>query len=137
MTAMEVSPMNRHLWILTTLVLLASCTSQSAALQSAAQFGCKISPEKLQDDAERICEGASSRPITMGGMQADSQRLEQDEPRTMNVSVPITMPNGDVAAEVLCEINTRHHSVTYVRITRGPTTQQQADFLRSQGACDE
>ena len=129
--------MNSRSWILTILVLAASCTSQSSVLQSGAQFGCKITPEKLQEDADRICEAASSRPITMGGMQADSERLEQNEPRTMNVSVPITMPNGDVAAEVLCEINTRHHSITYVRITRGPTTQAQADFLRSQGACDE
>jgi hypothetical protein len=105
--------------------------------QSAAQFGCKISPEQLQDDAARICIAASSQPITMGGMQADSRRLEQDEPPTMNVSVPLAMPNGDVAAEVLCEINMVHHSVTYVRLTRGPTTQAEADFLRSQGACDQ
>jgi hypothetical protein len=129
--------MNRNLWTLTSVILLASCTSQAGILQSAAQFGCHITPEKLRDDADRICVAATSQPITMNGMQADSERLEKDSARTMNVSVPITMPNGDVAAEVLCEISTQHHSVTYVRITRGPTTQAQADFLRSQGACDE
>jgi len=133
--------MNSRSWILTILVLAASCTSQSSVLQSGAQFGCKITPEKLQEDANRICEGAihqiEAGNATMNGMPADAQMLEDNSARTMNISWVIEMPNREVAAEVLCEINARHKSVTYVRVTRGPTTQAQADFLRSYGACDE
>lgn len=133
--------MNRYLWTLTSLILLASCTSQAAVLQSGAAFGCKISPEKLQEDAARVCVGAihqlEAGNVTIGGKPADARMVEDNSTRTTDISEAMEMPNGDVAAEVLCEINTRHHSVTYVRVTRGPTTQAQADFLRSQGACEE
>jgi hypothetical protein len=92
--------------------------------------------------ANRVCEKAahnlaSGKNFTINGMQADARMAQQDAPPTMNASLPIVMPDKDVAGEVLCELNTQHASVTYVRITRGPTTQAEADFLRSQGACDQ
>ncbi len=146
--------MNRHLSTLVLSVLLASCTGQAAVLQSNAAFGCKMSPAKLQDDADRVCQGAidamenrltpeeqqnplNNEIFTWYGHAADARMFEQNAPTTMNLPVPIEMPNGDVAAEVSCEINTKHHSVTYARVTQGPKTQAQADFLHSLGACEE
>src|SRR5215469_7104789 len=136
MTAAEAIRMNGRLWILIAVVGLASC-SQSSALQSGAPFGCRMSAETANEFAGRICQGAAKRPIFQGEYQTDAAMLEQNSARTMNVSVPVTMPNGDIAAELLCEINSKDKSVTYTRVTRGPTTKEEADYLRTQGACAE
>ena len=118
-------------------VLLAGCASQQATAERLASLGCKISPERVQELVNEACEVAASGPITMNGATSDRSMQEQDAPMTMNLSVPITTPQGDVAAEAECEINSRKHSVVYAHITKGPATQAEADFLRSLGACSE
>lgn len=111
-------------------------------LRTAAELGCNISPEQAQELVERVClqagDAASKGQVTINGHRAGSSLALQDvNPPTMNLSVPITMPNGDVAAEVSCEVDSVHDSVTYAKVTKGPTTKEEADFLRAQGACAE
>lgn len=55
----------------------------------------------------------------------------------MSLSVPIEMPNGDVAAEFTCEINTAHRSVIYARVSKPPQNQAEWDFVRNAGLCAE
>ena len=134
--AAETIRMNGRLWILIAVAGVASC-SQTSALQSGTTFGCRMSAETANEFAGRICQGAAKRPIYLGEYQTDAAMLEQNNSRTIDVSVPVRMPNGDIAAELLCEINTKDRSVTYTRVTRGPTTNEEADYLRTQGACAE
>lgn len=127
--------MNKHLWLVIAVALLASCSGQEAAIRDAAKFGCKVTPDRAQQLTEAVCIQAAQGPILQNGMRTDASMLEQNSPRTMSVSVPIEMPNGDVAAEVACQVNTHTHTVTSAQVTRGPTTKAETDFLRSQGAC--
>jgi hypothetical protein len=127
--------MNKHLWLVIAISLLASCSGQKAAIRDAAKFGCQITPDRAQQLTEAVCIQAAKGPIEQGGKHTDASMLEQNAPRTMSVSVPIEMPNGDVAAEVVCQVNTHNHSVTSAQVTKGPTTKEEADYLRSQGAC--
>ncbi|HEY6417939.1 MAG TPA: hypothetical protein VIX59_02960 [Candidatus Binataceae bacterium] len=127
--------MNKCLWIVIAIALLASCTSEEAALRSSEQFGCKITRERAEQLTGTLCLQESNGPATVGGVPQDT-REEQNVRATQDVSVPITMPNGDVAAEVLCEINMQQHSVVYTRVTRGPTSKAEADYLRTLGACE-
>jgi hypothetical protein len=127
--------MNKHLRLVIAIALLSSCSGQESAIRAAAQFGCKVTPERAQQLTEAVCIGAATGPIELNGRRTDAAMVEQNQPRTMSVSVPIEMPNGDVAAEVVCEVNTQHRTVTYAHVTRGPTTKEEADYLRSQGAC--
>jgi hypothetical protein len=130
--------MNKRIWLVTAIALLFSCSSQDSATGVAAQYDCKITPDQVQQMTEEVCLEQAAHPegINMGGYATDASMREQNAPPTMNVSIPIKMPNGDVAAEVLCEINMRHHAVIYARLTKGPTTKEEVDFLRAQGACE-
>jgi hypothetical protein len=116
---------------------ISSCTSQGAALQTAAALGCKTTQERVDQLAQSSCASAAAGPITMNGMTTDASMREQNSNATSDISVPIAMPNGDVAAELVCHINTRHGSVVYARLTKGPTTKEEAEYLRSLGACEE
>jgi hypothetical protein len=127
--------MRRIFLVMAVAVLFAACSSEKAALQSAEQFGCHITPEQARQAAETACASVALGPITMNGYDQDTRVEMQNVPRTMSISAPLKMPNGDVAAEVACEVNTVHHSVIYAQITRGPTSKEEADYLRSLGAC--
>jgi|SRR5271156_5684725 hypothetical protein len=134
--------MKMHLsFAIPAIVLVASCSSQESALRSAQQFGCKISPEHAQELVEDACgqlaSGAAPVEMNSTGLTADDRMQEQNSARTETVSGWIKMPNGEVAAEGECEINTEHRKVIYAHITRGPTTQEEADYLRGLGACDQ
>jgi hypothetical protein len=129
--------MNRWRALVSAVVFVASCSIQQPTVENAAKFGCKLSPERAQELVNEACAVAAGGPITMNGARSDRTMQEQDAPMTMNLSVPITTPQGDVAAEVACEINTRKHSVVYAHVTKGPSTQAEADFLRAQGVCSE
>lgn len=85
---------------------------------------------------EMVCESAGNG-VTIGEMSIDPSELVENGTATQNVSAPIVMPNGEVAAVAACSISRRHHSVVYAVLTSGPTTKAEADYLRSLDACAE
>lgn len=127
--------MNRCLFVLIPMLTMSACTSHGAAIQTAAGLGCNVTPERAQHLVESACANAAAGSYTMGGYATDASMREQNAPPTADVSVPITMPNGAVAAELVCDISTRHKSVVYASATKGPTTKEEAEYLRTLGAC--
>jgi hypothetical protein len=114
--------------------LLASCANMK---DSGAKFGCKVSPERAQDLVNGVCvQAAASNDLTWNGEPVDFSKLQGVAP-TIEVQVPIKTPEGEIAGEVACSIKTRTRSVVYAHILRGPTTQAEADYIRSQGGCSE
>ncbi len=125
--------MRRLLSCLTVILILAGCSSQRAEQRAAAADaggGCKI-------DANLVCENVRNGPSTMGGYRTDNAMVEQNQAATGNLSVPITMQNGDVAVEVVCEIKPATRSVVYAHVSKPPTNQAEWDFVRSSGLCAE
>jgi hypothetical protein len=150
-------PMKNLRW-LAIAVLAASCATRQPLVRSSAELGCKISPEKAQELSNSACQSAVTAGVTMcsppvsaiagvmvcesaangaamGAMSIDSASIERNGTATQNVSAPIVMPNGEVAAVAACSISRRHHSVVYAVLTSGPTTKAEANYLRSLDAC--
>ena len=95
--------------------------------------------ESARQGVERACLQMASgqSEVTLNGIPQDKKMLENNAPRTVTLLGSIKMPNGEVAAEGECEINTQHHAVINAHLVKGPTTKEQADFLRSLGACED
>jgi hypothetical protein len=120
--------MNRGVRIGMVLALaLGGCASQGGAAPGAGAI-CTI-------DATQVCEGLKDKPITMNGQQTDAQGLEGSSPITMNISVPLPLPDGDVGAEVQCELNSRTRKVIYSRVTKPPQSEQAATYFKQAGLC--
>jgi hypothetical protein len=119
--------MNRGVRIGMVLALaLGGCASQGGAAPGAGAI-CMI-------DATQVCEGLKDKPITMNG-PADAQGVEDSSPITMNISVPLPLPDGDVGAEVACELNSRTRKVIYSRVTNPPQSEQAATYFKQAGLC--
>jgi hypothetical protein len=106
---------------------IASCAAQRG---SGASFGCTI-------DAAKVCEGIKDEPIRLGNYRADRQMLEQNAPATMPVELPLRLPNGDVGAELVCNMNSRTHKIIYSQVTVPPQTEQAAAYFKEHGLCLE
>jgi len=84
--------------------------------------------------ATMVCESeANGNPL--GELPIDSSSMVERGTVTQTIAVPFFMPDGELAAVAACAINRRHNSVVYAVLTRGPTTQAQADYLRENGSC--
>ena len=139
-------------------LIAASCSSQQNLVNSSTKLGCQISPEKAQQLSITACQSAvtagvamctspvpgiggalvceaAANGITMDPMAIDSPALIANGTATQNVSAPILMPNGEVAAVAACSVSRRHHSVVYAVLTSGPTTTEEADYLRTLDGC--
>ena len=137
------------LWMV--VLVFAGCASQQSTSTSQFESACKVSPEILCQSAAStgislcsppgpatigtmVCESeANGNPL--GELPADAASMVENGTATQTISVPFFMPDGEVAAVAACAINRRHNSVVYAVVTRGPTTQAQADYLRENGSC--
>jgi len=54
---------------------------------------------------------------------------------TTRIGWAVKTPRGEIASQVLCDISQAHSSVIYANLLEGPKTQEQADYLQSQGLC--
>ena len=140
---------HKLLWMI--MVVLVACASRQSTSTGQLDSACKVSPEILCQSAAgtgiSLC--APPGPPTMGTMEceseangnplgelpADAASMVENGTATQSISVPFFMPDGEVAAVAACAINRRHNSVVYAVLTRGPTTQAQADYLRENGSC--
>jgi len=110
-------------------ILIAGCGSQNSASKTPADFGCKISPL----NAQQMCMLAA----------AEFERNPPDEYQaqitnatsTTRINWGVKTPQGEIASQVSCSLNRAHHSVVYANLLEGPKTQEQADYLQSQGLC--
>jgi hypothetical protein len=140
---------HKLLWIV--MVVFIACASRQATSASPLESACRVSPEILCQSAAGtgislcsppgpatigtiVCESeANGNPL--GELPADVASMVENGTATQTISVPFFMPDGEVAAVAACAINRRHNSVVYAVVTRGPTTQAQADYLRENGTC--
>ena len=135
-----------------------SCAVIRPADRGASGYGCKLPHDKAQALSLSACAQAQDGGVVMctppapavaaviscesaaNGMKLqaisiDKGRMQQSGAVTQNVTAPIVMPNGEIAAVAACEISRRHGEVVYAVLTRGPTNKDEADFLRDRGAC--
>ncbi len=150
--------MKKLRWLAIAAALAASCASQRPASHGAQDWGCKITADKAREVSASACYAATNagvvlctppvpaiagvmvcesaaNGVTLGAMSIDSAAIAENGTATQTVSAPIVMPNGEVAAVVACAINRKRNSVVYALLTRGPTSQPEADYLRSLDAC--
>jgi hypothetical protein len=123
------------------IVLMAGCGSQNSAPDAKADLGCKLS----DDNAKQICVTAekenklivSEDPAARSGDEnADASRLaEQSRTSTARVAYGVKTTTGEVAAEVVCDVNARHRAIVYATLVRGPTSKEAAQYLQDQGLC--
>jgi len=110
-----------------------------AACSTAVSASTNCTPSGPPGMGALVCESGS-----IGAEQGTDPSMEEraltsnGEPvATDRRSESIVMPDGEIAAVVLCEINRQHKSVIYATLTRGPTTRAQARYFREQGMCAE
>lgn len=126
--------MNHRALMFFIVVLLTGCASQKSPNAPAPDFGCRVSTQ----NAEQMCL-----------MFANDFRLDPSHYTLANISNAnqphattrtdwgVKTPRGEFAAQVTCEINTAHYSIVYAKLLEGPKTQEQADYLQSQGLCSD
>jgi hypothetical protein len=140
-------------------LLTVSCASLRSS-KAHSEYGCTITPEAAMQLSRTACQSAAGAgialctppgPVGMGAMVCESAANGVTMPEmavdpasmaangvaTQTISAPIVMPNGEVAAIAACAINRRHNSVVYAVLTRGPTSKDEADYLRDQGSCSD
>jgi hypothetical protein len=133
------------------MVAFVACASRQSTSIGQFESACKVAPEILCQSAAGtgislcappgpatigtiVCESAANgNPL--GELPADVASMVENGTATQTISVPFYMPDGEVAAVAACAINRRHNSVVYAVVTRDPTTQAQADYLRENGSC--
>jgi hypothetical protein len=129
--------MAERLLVLVCSILFVACASHGSPAGSsgsgavAVGNGCKV-------DAAPVCAEIKDQEVTNAGtgLSADQRMIEQNSARTADITVPITMPNGDEILEVHCLINTLHHSVTSAHVSTGPPmTDERVKVLRARGLC--
>jgi hypothetical protein len=141
-------------------MLASSCASVGASKTAHSDFGCNLTPETARQLSRTACQSAAGAgialctppgPVGMGAMVCESAAngvtmqemaidpasMAENGVATQTISAPIVMPNGEVAAIAACAINRRHNSVVYAVLTRGPTSKDEADYLRDQGSCSD
>jgi len=111
------------------IILSAGCGSQNSPDKTAAadDFGCKLSKQNAQQICVTAAKENQQNPVIAPG----------SETRTRRASYPVKTSTGEVAADVLCEIDIVHHSVVYADLVKGPTSKEAADYLQSQGYCSD
>jgi len=150
--------MKKLRWLAIAAVLSASCAIRQPLVRRSAELGCEISPEKAKQLSITACQSAvtagvamctppvaaiagvmvcesAANGVTLGAMSIDSSSLVANGTATQNLSAPIVMPNGEVAAVAACSISRRHQQIVYAVLTSGPTTKAEADYLRTLDAC--
>jgi hypothetical protein len=135
-----------------------SCAVMRLSNRDASGYGCQLPQDKAQALSVSACAKAQDAGVVMctppapavaavvscesaangvklQAIPIDKDRMQQSGSVTQNVTAPIVMPNGEIAAVAACEISRRHGEVVYAVLTRGPTNKAEADFLRDRGVC--
>jgi len=141
-------------------VLTVSCGAIRPSTAQGSNYGCVITPEGAKQLSRNACQSAAgagiavctppgpvgvgttvcesaANGVSLGEMPIDPASMAENGVATQTITAPIVMPNGEVAAIAACAINRRHNSVVYAVLTRGPTSKEEADYLRDQGSCSE
>lgn len=118
-------------------ILITGCGSQNSSDQNSpnkmtADFGCKISPQ----NAQQICL------VSVNEFKKDPEKYQREARaaqghETIEVGGGVAMPSGEIASVVQCWVNTTTNAFVYARLLEGPKTQEQADYLKSQGYCSD
>jgi len=115
-------------------ILIAGCGSQNSASKTPADFGCKISPQNALQMCLMIADDFKRNPDQFAEAQGNRSNSGM---ATTRITWGLKTPRGEFASQVICDINQAHNSVVYANLLEGPKTQEQADYLQSQGLCSD
>ena len=85
---------------------------------------------------EQICSTAAATQL-LDGTLVVSYSSRPEEPQVVPLIVPVSQPNGALAAEVDCYVNTesRNISIVHSGLAIPPQSEESVEFLRSRHLC--
>ena len=128
-TGMSRNAFHNRGWILVFVALIAGCVTYNPPETVSHSF-CGISHQ----DVQQICLAAAKDKQLVPYQKKPDEK--PDEAR-FRFNYSVTMPNGEVAAEVFCDIDAAQNAVVGAQLLDGSATSGAADYLHDQGLCSE